>query len=128
MTKYIVLFMLLTASLIVGCGTTDTSDSNAAPVTNETPFSITPPVSQIVQGKVADTAGQPVVEAVVAASGPGVPEIAAITNESGEYIWSLPVGTFTLTVIKEGFESQSSTVTLTSGQTLVHDFVISPAP
>lgn len=122
------MLVLLVVALTTGCTSTNASDPDAVPVTNETPVVTTPSVSQIVQGRVTDGTGTPVSEAIVIAEGPGAPEMAAITNEKGEYFWDLPEGTFTLTVTKDGFSSQSTTIALTVGQTLVQDFVLTPAP
>lgn len=80
------MLVLLVVALTTGCTSTNASDPDAVPVTNETPVVTTPSVSQIVQGRVTDGTGTPVSEAIVIAEGPGAPEMAAITNEKGIFL------------------------------------------
>lgn len=77
-----------------------------------------------VAGQVTDLSGNPLAEAVVAvpAGTAAVPEKTAITDDAGRYIWSLPTGTFTIAVFKDGYISQTVQVVVQSQQTSTLNF------
>ena len=52
----------------------------------------------------------------------------ATTGASGTYQFTLPVGSYSITVSAFGFTNASATVTITEGQTTTQDFPLTPAP
>jgi subtilisin family serine protease len=52
----------------------------------------------------------------------------ATTGASGTYQFTLPVGSYSITVSAFGFDNASATVTITEGQTTTQDFPLTPAP
>ena len=66
-----------------------------------------------VKGKISDEDSKPVAGATVYAEGTGV---GTITSQTGEYILSLPAGSYTIKVSYIGYTEASQLVTLTAGQ------------
>jgi hypothetical protein len=115
----------LTFSLLAGCGA---ANDKSIPITSDdgvSPSSSSGPDSKIV-GHVMDAAGTPIVEATIAVveGSVAVPEMAMITGADGAYIWPLPVGTFTLSVHKDGYASVSAKVEVHAKETVTQDFVL----
>ena len=83
-----------------------------------------------VRGKVIDTSGNPVKDVSIIVTDWTVahPNIEVFTNASGDYEWPLPDGTFKLSTYKIGYLQQEKQVSLTSGQLLSLDFIISTDP
>lgn len=120
-----VMFVVVSALWLIGCGSGDANLSPDDAVRSDSGASvISPAVTQEVHGTVRDGRGLAIAEAVIAAEGPGVPEIVVVTNASGQYVWALPVGTFKLTVFKDGYASQTQEVMLNAGEKVTVDFVL----
>ena len=98
------------------------------PLTNEDIVSPANVQMSQVTGRVLDAAGTPVFEAQVFAVGIGAPEMMAITDEKGGYIWALPTGVFTMTAQKEGYVSQTEEIELENSESLTLDFVLQKEP
>lgn len=83
-----------------------------------------------VTGRVLDPAGQPVVGAVVVPQSKdtppqALPELAALTDDTGAYRWTLPPGRYTLTAHYEhNTPTISAPLTIGPGQALVVDLVM----
>ncbi|HET7570589.1 MAG TPA: protease pro-enzyme activation domain-containing protein [Gammaproteobacteria bacterium] len=80
-------------------------------------------------GTVTDaTTGKPISGAritAVAADGTG---FSTLTADDGSYSRLLPIGDFTVTVTDFGYQKTSTTVTVTDGGALTHDFSLNTAP
>jgi subtilisin family serine protease len=70
--------------------------------------------------------GTPLAGAHVSITGPV--NRSATTGASGTYQFTLPVGSYSITVSAFGFNNASATVTVTEGQTTTQDFPLTPAP
>ena len=70
--------------------------------------------------------GAPLAGAQVTVTGPV--NRSAITGVGGTYQFTLPVGSYSITVSAFGFTNGSATVTVTEGQTTTQDFPLTPAP
>ena len=78
-----------------------------------------PPPMATIKGAVTDESGEPVSEATVTLNGN-----TTTTDSDGFYSFTVDVGVYTLTVSKQGYESDSSTVEATSEQDYTVDLVL----
>src|SRR5256886_4625 len=74
-----------------------------------------------VAGTVADTDGSPIGDVQIRATGTPVQ---TVTDANGQYSIVLPVGNWTITAKKFGYQSGQGTATVTEGQTTTLDFVL----
>lgn len=138
--------LLLVGLLLVACGSTGgaSADNPDAPVTNtgsSAPVDPNAPVTGFpgqpgggasapaVGGRVLDAAGQPVVGVLVLpestdSPSQAIPEIAVMTNEQGQYQWSLPPGSYTLRFSAEGYSATSQPVIIAPGATVTLDVTL----
>jgi outer membrane receptor protein involved in Fe transport len=76
----------------------------------------------IVQGRVTDLDGNPIAGAAISFD---QSESSEITNHNGQYvIRNIPEGTHILRVAAHAFAPQTATITIHSGETVDHDFVL----
>ncbi len=79
--------------------------------------------AQQITGRVVSTSGEPLAAVQVFIAGSG---IGALTQQNGRYLLlNVPAGTHTLTAERIGFQSMTSQVTVTAGETAVQDFSLS---
>lgn len=122
---YQLVIMIGLVSILYGCGADNEQTAPASP-------DGTVPTTEIVQpalsGKVTDTAGNPIAEAqiIVTQGSVPAPEKVVLTTSAGLYEWSLPAGTFTMTVNAIGYQPVSKEVTITAGQSTTLDFILEP--
>ena len=131
----IVSVALLVSLLAAGCPAViqqnkPGTDPQSQPVTSETDMAsgATSSNDGVVIGTVTDPSGRPLAEATVSVpkgTAP-VPEMTAITSSDGVYQWSLPAGTFTLEVHKDGYTTAATEVIVAAGETSTQDFVLQP--
>src|SRR3989449_7042444 len=76
-----------------------------------------------VAGTVADTDGSPIGDVQIRATGTPVQ---TVTDANGQYAIELPVGTWTITAKKFGYQSGQGTATVTEGGTTTLDFILVP--
>ena len=133
--------VLFCALVFTGCGT-GSADQHSAPVTNgqdgqmdnasgpDSPVSGQPgqPGNQVngnmVQGRVTDATGQPLAQVSVTPQSTdtppqAVPEIAVLTDDQGQYQWTLPPGTYTLTFVHEGYAPLTKAVVVQNQPTML---------
>jgi hypothetical protein len=118
---------------------TDHGAQNNLPTGPDTPVSHEPGGSNsgggsnqdtTVTGRVRDTAGKPVVGAAVVPQSKDVPpqpipELAALTDDTGAYRWTLPPGKYIITAHHDRYPAATSApVTIGLGQTVVADIVM----
>lgn len=116
------LVVVLSMVLMVACSS-DASVSSTDPL----PTQPANPNHGRVVGVVRDAAGKPLANATLAlVAGPGpLIEIAALTNERGEYEWTdLDAGEWTFSANADGFKPKQLTVRVTAGQTAQLDFTL----
>jgi hypothetical protein len=85
-----------------------------------------------VKGRVMTADDKPVVGAVVLPESrdnpaQAIPEMAAVTNEHGEYQWPLRPGSYSMSVTAQGFESMAKPVEVEQGQLATLNFTLTPA-
>lgn len=83
-----------------------------------------------VRGKVTDTLGNPIENAVVhvVEASTSYPELGVPTNKNGEYQMSLLSGNFILSAFSDDYYPQDKSVTIIKGQTQILNFEISTMP
>ena len=116
------LVVVLCMALMVACSS-DASVSSTDPIPTQPP---NPNHGRII-GVVRDASGKPIAKAALAlVAGPGpLIEIAALTNERGEYEWTdLQAGEWTLAANADGFKGKQLTVRVVGGQTAQLDFTL----
>ena len=114
--------VVLSMVLMVACSS-DASVSSTDPI----PTQPTNPNHGRIVGVVRDADGKPIPHAALAlVAGPGpIIEIAALTNERGEYEWTdLAAGEWTLAANADSFKPKQLTVRVTGGQTAQLDFTL----
>lgn len=74
-----------------------------------------------VTGKVTDQNGQPVEGSAVT-----IGDIQAVTGEDGTYRVELPDGVYSVTAVKEGYQTGIGSVTVSGGETKAADIVLVP--
>src|SRR2546423_15232981 len=75
-----------------------------------------------VRGRVADSAGVAIAQAVVRLEPGG---LRATTRENGEFsITHVPAGEYTLGVRRIGYVTPSAAITIAEGETVTHDFTV----
>lgn len=122
---YQLMIMMGLIGVMYGCGSNNEQTVPASP-------DGTAPATEVIQaalsGKVTDTTGNPIAEAqiIVAQGSVPVPEKVVLTTSAGLYEWSLPAGTFTMTVNAIGYQPASKEVTITAGQSTTLDFILEP--
>ena len=104
----------------------------AETVTSETPDHPGPVVGGTIKGRVTNTVGQPIANAMVKADPktPGVPlnAIAIVTDSQGYYSILLYLGKYDITFDVQGYKPQIKQAELsTNGQEITLDFVLEPA-
>ncbi|MGA8943993.1 MAG: carboxypeptidase-like regulatory domain-containing protein [Thermoactinomyces sp.] len=104
------LLFSLCFSLLVGCeGSSGSTQADKVKVT----------------GTVTDATGFPVAQALVfpqprGKTGGPIPEIARLTDEQGNFIWYVPVGTYDFIIQKQGFLIKRVRVDASTSQKSVH--------
>ena len=79
--------------------------------------------AQQITGRVVATSGEPLAAVQVFIAGSG---IGALTQQNGRYLLlNVPAGTHTLTAERIGYQTVTSQVTVTAGETAVQDFTLS---
>ena len=71
----------------------------------------------IITGTVTDSTGNPIGGVTITAD-----SYSTTTNSSGGYTLTLPAGTYTVTASKSGYQSQTQTVEVSVGQTIILNF------
>ena len=93
--------------------------------------------SQVVQegltGRVNDSEDHPVEGAFIQPRSldkpsPPIPEIAILSNSSGQYMWPLWPGNYEISVSAEGYARASGQVTVQAGQVAILNFTLQHAP
>lgn len=84
-----------------------------------------------VVGLVTSDAGLPIADAVVQPQsidepGNAVPEKLVLTDADGHFQWRLFPGLYVLTVVAEGYQSQSKTIEVEAQRTINIEFVLDP--
>lgn len=137
---------VIVLGLLAACGAAGGGSANNpdAPVTNtssDAPNDPNAPVTGFpgqpggaasapaIRGRVLDATGQPVVGVLVLpestdSPSQAIPEIAVMTNERGEYQWSLPPGSYTLRFTAEGYASRAEAVQVVAGQSATLDVTL----
>lgn len=103
------------------------ADPQSRPVTSDDGSSgATNGNGAVVKGRVTDSAGNPLGEAIVTVprGSAVVPEIAVITSSDGVYQWDLPAGSFTLEVHKDGYLPDSAEVSVAAGDMITQDYIL----
>ena len=87
-----------------------------------------PPAPGSVFGVVTDAFGDPVEAAAVTLLTNGTPVASTQTDAAGQYALAAQPGTYTVRVVKLGFEVETAVVTLVSEEGVVLDFTLPPGP
>ncbi len=119
----IIRLVLLVLCMVLMVGCSDASVSSSDPIPTRSPN----PNHGQVTGVVRDAGGKPIARAALAlVAGPGpLIEMAALTNERGEYEWTdLAAGEWTLAAHADGFQGKQLTVRVSGGQTAQLDFTL----
>lgn len=92
-----------------------------------------PMLQEGVTGRITAADGRPVVGAMIVPKSleedpPAIPEIAITSNADGVYEWALPPGRYEMSVIADGFESETKRVTLGAEEVETVDFHLRRTP
>ena len=81
-------------------------------------------IGQIKDGEGLAVAGASVLAASVDVNGPAIPELAIVSDASGQYEWPLRPGGYELTVVADGYERVSKRVAVRAGRVTTLDFLL----
>jgi hypothetical protein len=76
----------------------------------------------IIQGRVTDSAGNPIPQATVTADGHS-----AVTDVNGNFVLTVPPKTYTVTVVKSGWRTESASVDVSTAGTYTLNFTLTPS-
>jgi uncharacterized membrane protein len=76
----------------------------------------------IIQGRVTDSAGNPIPQATVTADG-----YSAVTDVNGNFVLTVPPKTYTVTVVKSGWRTESASVDASTAGTYTLNFTLTPS-
>ena len=85
-----------------------------------------------VEGRVTDTMGRPVVDALITPTSldtpsQAIPDIAIVTDQEGHYAWRLLPGNYMIAVFANGYVRAAQPVTVKAHETAILDFILEPA-